>query len=343
MKRASVADVALLAGVSTATVSRVINAPDKVSEGTRKKVLEAVDELNFVKSAAGFSLKVQHTYNVLVIVASVGNTYYSDIFEGLQVEAEAHGYSIIITSPSPEDVSGQITNRLRSGRVDGVIVLHGADLSDADFELLKFVFHGTPPVVGFAEKKGLLRYPHIYIDNRKAAYTATQHLIEAGHRKIAHMMGPEQYPVSGERLAGFTDALKDAGLTLDPKDIYPTGFHRDGGRRVARQFARRTIRPTAMVCCNDETAMGFISELQILGISVPDDVSVVGFDNMTVADVYVPALTTISQPRGEIGARSMGLLLDLMRDPTISANRVIELEVRLAKRASVARPKPQSS
>jgi len=342
MKRASVADVAQLAGVSTATVSRVTNTPHRVNEQTRNKVLKAIDELKFVKSAAGFSLKVQHTYNVMVIVGSVGNIYYSEIFEGLQREADAHGYSVIISFPSPDDVSSQITSRLRSGRVDGVIVLSGNDLSDKDFELLKTVYSGTPPVVGFAEKRGELRYPHVYIDNKKAAYTATQHLIEAGHERIGHLLGPEGYPVTSERLAGFRAAMNDAGLLVDPKDVYQAGFHRDTGRRAARSLARRAVRSTGMFCCNDEAAMGFISELAILGISVPDEVSVVGFDNIAVADAYVPALTTIGQPRGEIGVRAMSMLLDVMRDPAGNAGRVDELEVRLARRASVARPRPAS-
>jgi len=260
----------------------------------------------------------------------------------LQREADAHGYSVIITFPSSQDVSSQITDRLRSGRVDGVIVLNGSDLSDPDFELLKTAYSGTPPVVGFAEKHGVLRYPHVYIDNKKAAKTATQHLIEAGHKKIGHIMGPEDIPVGSERLSGFQEAMADANLWVDPKNIYRSGFHRDVGRRAARQFARRTKRPTAMFCCNDETAMGFISELAILGISVPEEVSVVGFDNIVVADAYIPALTTIGQPRSEIGARAMALLLDVMNEPEKNAGRVDELEVRLARRASVARPKPTS-
>lgn len=341
MKRASVGDVARTAGVSTATVSRVINAPDRVSEITRSKVLAAIDELNFVKNATALSLKAQQTNNILVITDNVGSLYYSEVFDGLLREAEAQGYSILISKPSTSNVSRQITNRLRSGAVDGVIVLDGFDLSDSDLELLKSSFPGVPPVVGFAEKPNYLHYPHVYINNHRAAFVATQHLIDAGHTKIGHIMAPKESPASEERLAGYREAMLSAGLVATSKDIYPGGFHRDFGRRTARDLARRTDRPTAMFCSNDEVAMGLISELAILGINVPDEISVVGFDNVTAADVYIPALTTISQPRAEIGARTMALMLDVLRDPEHIEKQVVELEVRLAKRASVARPAPQ--
>lgn len=343
MKRASVSDVSKRAGVSTATVSRVLNSPEKVSEQTREKVLAAIEELNFVKSATAFSFKSQQTHNVLVVVRNVGNIFYSEVFEGLQRRANAHGYNIIIKSPDLEDGSDPVMDALRTGSVDGVIVLDPYFPSEDDYAILRSIYQGVPPIVGFAERPDYLPYPHVFVDNRAAARTITRYMIERGHTRIGHLPGPPNVAATAERKAGFLDAMEEAGLSVDPEDIYEGGFHRDVGRRVARRLARRQILPTGVFCANDETAMGFISEMATLGIVVPDDISVAGFDNNAFADVFVPPLTTIAQPRGEIGVSVMDLLLDVMTNPKVGRNRVVELRYRLASRLSVARLRPTPS
>ncbi len=343
MKRASVSDVSKRAGVSTATVSRVLNSPERVSAPTRERVLEAIQELNFVKSATAFSFKSQATKNILVAVNNVGNIFYSEIFEGLQRRANAHGYNIIIKSPDLEAGNDPIIEALRTGSVDGVITLDDYFPPPDDYALLREIYQGTPPIVGFAERPDYLPYPHVWIDNRAAARAMTKHMIDRGHTHIGHLPGPPGSAATAERKAGFMEAMSEAGLKVDPEDIYEGGFHRDVGRRVARRLARRQTMPTAVFCANDETAMGFISEMSTLGIAVPDDISVGGFDNNAFADVYVPALTTIAQPRGEIGVSAMDLLHDVMRDPTANRNKVVELKYRLASRLSVARLRPTPS
>lgn len=343
MKRASVSDVSQRAGVSTATVSRVLNSPERVSTPTRDKVLAAIEELNFVKSATAFSFKSQQTHNILVAVKNVGNIYYSEIFEGLLRRANAHGYDIIIKSPRQEDDVDPIMEALRTGRVDGAITLDDYFPQADDYAILRDIYQGMPPLVGFAERPDHLPYPHVYIDNRSAAYAITKHMIERGHSHIGHMPGPEGGTATSERKAGFFQAMQEAGLKVDPEDVYEGGFHRDVGRRVARRLARRQIMPTGVFCGNDETAMGFISEMATLGIMVPDDISVAGFDNNAFADVFVPALTTIAQPRGEIGVSAMDLLLEVINNPLASRNKVVELKYRLASRLSVARLRPTPS
>lgn len=342
MKRASVSDVSKRAGVSTATVSRVLNSPERVATSTRDRVLTAIQELNFVKSATAFSFKSQATKNVLVAVNNIGNIFYSEVFEGLQRRANAHGYNIIIKSPNLEDSEDPIIEALRTGSVDGVITLDDYFPQEANYAILRDIYQGIPPIVGFAERPDYLPYPHVYVDNRSAAKTLTQHMIDRGHTHIGHLPGPADKAATTERKAGFLLAMAGAGLPVDPEDIYEGGFHRDVGRRVARRVARRQTMPTAVFCGNDETAMGFISEMSTLGIRVPDDISVAGFDNNAFADVYVPALTTIAQPRGEIGVSAMDLLLDVMSNPKENRNRAVELKYRLASRMSVARLRPQS-
>lgn len=337
MKRHSISDVAKRAGVSTATVSRVINLPDQVAEKTRKRVQIAIEELDYAKSAAAFSLKARKTHNILVSVTNVGSIFWSEVFEGLQMRAEETGYNLVLVSHTPNRGADHILESLRSGRVDGAVVLHSEAISPEVETRIFQLYSGTPPVVGFSEKPGTLRCPHIFINNRAASRTLVRHLIDAGHSRIGHITGPEGLPVTNERLGGFMDEMKAAGLHVRPEDVMKGEFHRDAGRRVARQLARRGDAPTAIFCANDDVAMGLISELWMLGIKVPEDISVVGFDNNALADVYVPPLTTIAQPRHQIGEAAMDLLLDVIADPNSHGRRVIELKLRLAKRMSVAR------
>ena len=337
IKRASVADVARLAGVSTATVSRVTTHPERVAEETREKVLSAIAELNFVKSAAGLSLRRQRANSILVVVNNLGNTYWSEIFQGIHERAEAHNYDLMITTLREE----RYMDRLRTGRVDGVILLEQTRMINDNYDDLCREFGGTPPIVGFCELPGSARFPHVLVDNRKAAYRATKFLIEAGHRHIAHVRGPDQKPVARERLAGFMEAMLEHGLTVGPDDIWISEFHRDGGRRIARRMARLPNLPSAIFFATDEIAMGAISEFATLGIRVPEDVSIMGFDNNAYADVFVPALTTMAQPREQIGVAATDLLFKIMSDRKEARRRsgkmpeIIELKVHLARRNSV--------
>ncbi len=341
MKRARVSDVSRLAGVSTATVSRVLNAPERVAEATRNRVFEAIDELNFVKSATGLSLKTQQSGNVMVVVGNVGNIFFSEIFEGLCQRAEANAYNLMITNAEAEDGHDVVIERLRNGRVDGVVVLDGYRVSDADYDRLVELYQGTPPIVGFGERPGDLRYPHVFIDNRAAARQATRHLIAAGHRRIGHTLGPPLYAATEERLLGFRDAMEEAGLNVREEDVFACGFRQQGGREVARSLAAANDRPTALFCANDKSAMGLMSELGSHGICVPDDISIVGFDDIVLADCYSPPLTTVRQPRKEIGATAMELLLELLHPPHAAAQHAVELEVELVARMSVSAPARQ--
>ncbi|MBU1174644.1 MAG: LacI family transcriptional regulator [Alphaproteobacteria bacterium] len=340
MKRASVSDVSRRAGVSTATVSRVLNDPEKVSEVTRAKVLAAIEELSFVKSAAAFSLKARQSHNVLVVVSKIGNIFYSKMFQGVQRRAEENGYSVIITSRADE-MHHPVLERLRTGRVDGVLVLDATPLGPADLDFLKSFYRQTPPIVGFSEKAGILPYPHVLVDNFRPSYELTRHLIDLGHRDIGVVQAPENLPVRLERLGGFMQAMRDAGLAVPDRNVFKGGFESPAGHEVARTLLERGLgdMPTAMVCSNDEMAMGMISDLVKAGIRVPDDLSVIGFDDCTLADVYSPPLTTVAQPRERIGEEAMDLLLRVLADPTIPADTVVVLDTHACIRGTTAPPR----
>lgn len=338
MKRASVTDVSRRAGVSTATVSRVLNDPQKVSEDTRLRVLAAIKELNFVKSATAFSLKAQQSQNVLVVVSNIGNIFYSKMFQGVQNRAEENGYSVIIASRE-RGLHHPVLERLRTGRVDGAIILDPTSLAAEDLEFLKNAYSGTPPIVGFAESPALLPYPHVFVDNFRPAYDLTRHLIELGHREIGVVQAPDYLPVRDERLNGYLRAMRDAGLEVQPDIVFTGGFESDAGHRVARQLLARDRMPTAMVCANDEMAMGMISDLAKAGIRVPEHLSVTGFDDCTLADVYSPPLTTVAQPRERIGVEAMNLWLRILADPQTPADTIVTLDTAMRIRGSTAPPR----
>jgi len=337
MKRPSIGDVARMAGVSTATVSRALNAPETVVEETRAKVDAAVKALSYVRSESAFNFKTQRAHAALVIAHDLGNIYYSELFRGVQRRAGEAGYSIIISPPGPEGAAGLIAAQLRSRKVDGVIVLSAHLASEAEERDLRTLFGGVVPLVRLSEDIGAFAGTQVVIDNEKAGHMAGRHLIEMGHRRLGHILGPDDMSVTRVRRAGFARAIAEAGLSLDERHVFAGGFSAELGREAARAFLALEHRPSAVFAANDEAAMGFISAIARAGLSVPRDVSVIGFDDIALSDAYVPPLTTIHQPRDRIGREAMDLLLRLIaRDPG-AADAVTELPVHLVVRESVAR------
>lgn len=337
MKRPSIGDVARHAGVSTATVSRALNAPDTVTEKTRSRVQEAVDALHYVQSETARNFKKQRANAVLVVAHDIGNIYYSELFRGIQRRAEASNYLINITNPSPGGTQDLILSNLRTAKVDGVIILSGHEIAAPDLALLQQLYSGTPPVVALCEERGHVKVPHILIDNERAGYLAGRHLIEMGHTRIGHVFGPHRAPVRRARANGLKRALQEAGLAIIEDFFFEGGFSTIGGRAAAQAFVSLKDRPSAVFCCNDEAAMGMISQLSKYGIGVPDDVSIMGFDDIALSDSYVPALSTIHQPKEDMGRHAMNLLLDIIEKRTSNLTPIIELPVHLVPRDSITK------
>lgn len=337
VKRPSIGDVARHAGVSTATVSRALNAPDTVTEKTRRKVEEAVALLHYVQSETARNFKLQRANAVLVVAHDVGSIYYSELFRGIQRRAQSSNYTISITNPSPGGTQDLILSNLRTAKVDGVIILSGHRISTDDFALMRKLYSGTPPIVALGEERSNLKVPHILIDNEHAGYTAGRHLIEMGHTLIGHAYGPHNTPVRRARANGLRRALSEAGLPVRPEFFFECGFEASMGRNAARTFLSLAERPTAVFCVNDLAAMGFMSELHKNGVKVPDDVSILGFDDIVLAESYIPALSTIHQPKDDIGRRAMSLLLDIIEKKNVEPVPIVEMPVHLVPRESVKR------
>jgi LacI family transcriptional regulator, repressor for deo operon, udp, cdd, tsx, nupC, and nupG len=329
--RPTIEDVARLAGISTATVSRTLHFPDRVSAPTRAKVDAAIRATGYTLNAAAQSLRQRRTNTVLVVVPNIGNVFFGEVLAGIETVASAAGLTLLIgdTASDPARERAYIRQML-NGRADGAILL-GQPIG-AWFDPMPG--GATLPIVSISESVAGRAIPHVGIDNRAAAYAAVAHLIAHGHRRIAHVTGPAGNILTDERIAGYRDAMTDIGIAEG--FVVPGDFLAASGRSAAAHLMALPHRPTAVFCANDEMAMALTAMLHQHGLTVPRDMSVVGFDDIHFADTFIPALTTIHQPRRAMGEAAMRCLLAIL-DGQVPQTPVI-LPYTLIERASVATP-----
>lgn len=332
MRGANIRQVAELAGVSTATVSRALTQPDRVAETTRAKVLEAVRASGFVPNRQAVDFRRQATGNVVLLVRDISNPFYLDIYGGVEEHAFANGYRVLMGDAGADDARvGRYVEMVRNRQADGLILMTGWLPAETAAGPL-------PPMVVALEQLPDLDLPTIAIDNRKAGRLAVDHLIGLGHRSIAHITGPMNLVMSREREAGYLAALAEAGIEPQPQLIFHGNFHYSSGQAGVRALVGRGSAFTAVFAANDEMALGAVNELRSLGLRVPQDVSIVGFDDLVFAESSDPPLTTIRQPRRAIGTESMRMMIALLSGQSAGVER-IEARVELIERASTARAK----
>lgn len=329
-------DVARLANVSTATVSRALATPERVSPEARARVREAIAQTGYMPNLAARSLRSQKTYMVLVVLPDLSNTFFSKILRGIEERLFEAGYGMIIgdLDGSPEK-EAHFTAFTAAGRVDGAILLNGHLFGQTREG------EGTPakigiPLVALCEAVPSADIPQIEIDNRAAASRMTQHLASLGHRSIAYVSGPRNNILERERFLGYQDGLKAAGLPFVPALVLPGDYTIEAGMAAGQDVAARSQRPSAVFCTSDEMAIGLMRTLLSAGLRVPDDISVAGFDDIEFAAVAEPALTTIHQPRRELGQMAASVLIDLLQGRP--SPKRIRLETELVLRDSVKPP-----
>lgn len=311
MLRPTIEDVARIAQVSIATVSRCLHRPEVVSAQTRDRVMAAVAQTGYTLNTAAQGLRQRRSNTVLVVVPDIGNTFFSEVLSGIEAAARAAGLTMLIGDTGfARDREAALVRYLVNGRADGALLL--VEPLEDWFDRRAANARGVPPVVMISEPGPQPGALSVSIDNEGAACAATRHLIAAGHRRIAHLAGPGNTGLTALRQRGYARALAEAGLAAEPSLVLPGDFTLASGRAAFARFAALDPRPTALFCANDETAMGFIAAAHRAGVRVPQDVSVVGFDDIHFAQGFIPALTTIRQPRAEMGAAAMRLLLDIL-------------------------------
>jgi LacI family repressor for deo operon, udp, cdd, tsx, nupC, and nupG len=326
---ATIRDVADRAGVSIATVSRVLNKQESVSPATRSRVEKAIAELNYQPNYLGRNLRRSETRIILVILQSISNPFYSKVVEGIEDIGHKNGYNIMIcNNDSDSDRERSYLEMVVNRLVDGVILMEpeveGRELSEIGKSF---------PIVQCCEYKENADIPHISIDNLAAGYTATNHLINLGHRRIGLISGYNRLLSAVQREEGYRRALDDAGLEFDPELVKYSSYGYSGGEMAAREFIRMKSRPTAIFAISDISAIGAVRAIKGADLRIPDDMAVVGFDNTSIASVYDPGISTVSQPRYELGRRAMEVLLDLIKGEQVSSNSLF-LEHQLIVRES---------
>lgn len=332
---ATMKDVALSAGVSTATVSRALMTPEKVSLSTRKRVDEAISETGYSPTTLTRTLRRNESKTIVTIVPDICDPYFSDILRGIEDAAVENGYVILVGDSSQQQKREQsFVNLVYTKQVDGMVLLG----SDLPFNASRQEQKNLPPLVMACEYAPELELPTVHIDNLTAAFEAVNYLTKLGHKRVAELSGPESSSLCQFRHQGYQQALRRAGIAMNNAYIHYGNFTFEAGAAAITQLLTLPSPPTAVFCHNDIMAIGATQKAKQMGFRVPQDISIMGFDDIEFSQYCDPPLTTISQPRYEIGRQSMLMLLELLKGNDVrSGSRLLESS--LVVRESTAPPK----
>lgn len=303
---ATIRDVARESGVSVATVSRVINAKGPVREATALRVRETVQRLGYAPHHAARSLTTRRTRTLGVVLPEMHGDFFSELIRGADLAARAAGYHVLV-SGSHSDI-GELGNVLEAlhGRIDGLVLMTPGDGGGAPARNLP----RRVPVVLLNDPEDGGVYDSIRVDNRRGARMAVDHLLDHGHLRIALVAGPAANSDAAARRRGYRDAFVARGLEPAADLELPGDFREESGFRAGVLLATRAQRPTAVFAANDAMAIGCLAALRDHGLRVPEDISLVGFDDVPIARFLTPALTTVRVPIAEVGGRAIERLLE---------------------------------
>lgn len=333
---ATIQDVARSAGVSTATVSRVLSAPERVADATRRRVMTAVTALGYAPNQAAKMLRTLRTEKILVTVPDISNPFFSQVIRGVEQAAQDAGYSVLLGDTRHEaDREERFGEMLRRKEADGLIFL-GHRLPDSLADMVR-AMGPRAPIVNGCEFSPELEVSSAHIDNERAAAEAMAHLYALGHRSVGVLTGPLASPICRDRLAGVHRAAQARGLAAN-LHVETGDFSIESGLTQARAVLDQAPDISAFFCFSDEMAMGALEALRGRDLSCPGDVSIVGFDDIRYARHLDPPLTTIGQPMDEIGHSTVRLLLDILGGRT-DALQQVTLPHALILRASTAAPR----
>jgi LacI family transcriptional regulator len=313
---AKIVDVAKRAGVSPSTVSYVLNNSRFVSEETRAKILKAIQELNYRPSALARSLRKGETLNIGLILPQISNPYFAELGEIMENAAFELGYNLFLCNSEDDiKIEQHYLDMLLEKQVDG-IVYFAAQNDPGNLQSLLEKFPDYPIVI----VDRALPFPQLDLvmaDNVLGGMMAVDHLIKSGHRLIACLSGPTRFTASNERIAGYCKALEKAGKAIDQKLI----FYSDGSPASAKLLTQKMIginpQPTAIFATNDITAIGVLRALNEAGLKVPDDMAVIGYDEIWLGSFLNPSLSTVAQPKVEIAHTAIKLVIERIVDKSL--------------------------
>ena len=333
----TIKDVAKIAGVSIATVSRTLAEPEKVSEKTRDKVMKAVEQCGYVTNTLARNFRRRRSNTIVVLVPDISNLFFANIIQGIERVASEHQYRILLgdTQQLPERERAY-ADLVSQRQADGVICL-GRNIPFAYRKGRKTLDVEWPPFAMACEYHGEIPVPTVCIDNIAASEEAVKHLLDLGHRQIAFINGPEDSPLCEDRLKGYRLAMKRAKAAVNGRWLQSGDFTLASGYACMERLLALPERPSALFCANDEMAIGAMQACRAAGLTLPSDMSIVGFDDIAFADYTHPRLTTVHQPRNRIGEQVMLMMLNMLKAGSAEQSRVI-LPHELIVRDSTAPP-----
>jgi LacI family transcriptional regulator, repressor for deo operon, udp, cdd, tsx, nupC, and nupG len=331
---ATIEDVARLAEVSIATVSRAIHMPDKVAKSTRQRVNQAIAITGYTTNAMARSLRMGRSNMILVLAPDIGDPNFSSILIGLENEARAHGYGVLIGHTQNDPERGlEYLKFLSSSQAAGMVLFTGHQPFGH-----QVVSERLPPSVAVFEPVFGSATPYVGVDDQTGGRKAAEHLLSSGHRRIAFIGDSRTRLGHQRRRKGYDLAMDAARIAPDQRMVLDGDGTIESGRLAVEQLFMRDTLPTAFCCVNDATALGVINGLSARGYDLPRDFSVIGFDDVPQATYVKPALTTIRQPRSAIGKQAMALLLESLGQTAAPEHREILILPDLIVRGSVTEP-----
>ncbi|MEZ5759434.1 MAG: LacI family DNA-binding transcriptional regulator [Emcibacteraceae bacterium] len=317
---ATIRDVSRIAGVSVATVSRTLSKPDKVSAKTREIVNAAILETNYKPDILARNFRTRKSSTIVVLVPDIANPFFSRVIRGIEQTAQSLGYAVLL-GDTQGDLGRESTyaNMVNTSQVDGIIQLDSHN---------PFENNSDVPIVNACDCVRGANIPTIELDNAAAAEKMTDYLISLGHNNIAIITGPLDSTITQNRLSGYKAALKKSEIKFKPENINVGDYSFLSGMSATRMLMKNQIPPSAIFCMNDQMAIGAIKQVKKMGLKVPDDISVAGFDNISFSEYCDPPLTTISQPAEEFGSKAMSTLYRIInQEGTVKRNVFLDFEL----------------
>lgn len=324
----TVKEIAAIAKVSVATVSRALQRPEIVSEETRQRIHEVVKRLGYTPNALARNLRTARTRLIIALLPDIANPFFSEVIRGIEQVAHENGYSVLLGETQSSLVREQAyADMVAARQADGIITMsHRVPAIPID---------GRLPVVNACEYVKDKKISSVYIDNVAAAGAAVDYLVTLGHRDIAFIAGPSSSPICVDREQGYQLALQRAKIPANPGLTAVGDFSIEAGERAIDLFLSQGQSFSAVFCSNDEMAIGAMRALISHGLRVPEDVSVVGFDDIRFARYTSPPLTTVAQPKNALGREAMTMLIELLNDPEVPPRKRV-LSAELVVRGSTA-------
>lgn len=329
--KATIYDVAREAGVSIATVSKVINDKGKISQERRKEIFAIIKRLQYQPSVIASALTGKHTYTLGLLIPDIANPFFAEVARAVENRGEQLGYSVIICSTdNKDDRIERYVSVLKQKRVDGIMIGTGMENTD----ILKHLC-SVMPVVVIGREVPEVTVHTVVSDDWDGGAAAAAHLLQLGHRRMAILSENVMISSNRERIRGFKQTLEEAGAWLSDDDVKTCNYRMEDGKRRAAELLGRHDRPTALFCCNDLLAVGALQAAKEAAIDVPSELSIVSFDNTILASVTDPPLTSIAQPMEQLGAIAVDLLLKEFQEQQAVKER-IALRTELIIRHSTA-------